>query len=54
MVKQLSIFSSNTSEMFGPIAPKSKNAKVKFIVMEKTNVASLLFVRIIFTLSGII
>jgi hypothetical protein len=54
MVKQLSVFSSNTSEMFRSIAPKSKNSRVRFVLAEKTDVESLLFVRIVFALSRII
>jgi hypothetical protein len=54
MVKQLSIFSSNTSEMFRSIATKSKNSGVRLLIAEKANAESILFVRIIFALSRII
>ena len=54
MVKQLSIFSSNASEMFRSIATKSKNSKVRLLLAEKTNAEAVLFVRIILALSRII
>ena len=54
MVKQLSVFSSNTSEMFCSIGPKSKNSGVRFLLEKKNKQENLLFIRIIFPLSGVI